>query len=143
MAEHTKHHGGPRHAHEFDRELNMKALVVFMIVIAAITVAAFWGMWIMGVGLKDHLAISDPPPYPITESADDLLPPLPRLQVQSYADWPALRDAQREQLETYAVTDGGAGKVRIPIEEAMRRAAEQGLPVFPALPADPADVTGN
>lgn len=138
MAEHskssTKHPSELRVASDFDRELNFRALIGFMVVIVVITAAAFWGMWAMGIGLKARMAVSDPPAYPMTENADGLLPPLPRLQVESYADWAAMREAMQTQLSSYAWTDQAAGKVRIPIEEAMRRVAANGLPEFPTPP---------
>lgn len=144
MAEHTKKTGGPRIASDFDRELNFKVLIGFLVVIAVVTIAAFWGMWMMGVGLQEHLATTDPPAYPLTESADGLLPPLPRLQTESYADWATMLETMETELASYAWADREAGKVRIPIEEAMRRVAESGLPEFPTPPsADPAPAAGS
>ena len=143
MAEHAHKTKEPRVSSEFDRELNFKALIGFMVVIVLITIASFWGMWVLGSGLEKRLAASDPPTSPLTETADALLPPLPRLQAASYTDWASMLEKMETDLASYAWTDRDAGKVRIPIDEAMRRVAENGLPVFPTSPsADPAPSAG-
>lgn len=118
----------------FDRELNYRVLFWFMAVITVITVGAFVGMWYMGIGFKDRMAAQDPPVSPLLEDPDRLVPPGPSLQVESYTDWAEMLEAHREHLSTYAWTNREKGKVRIPIEEAMRRVAENGLPEFPTPP---------
>lgn len=120
---------------QFDREISWKALAWSMGIIALITAGSFLGMWFLGVDFRDRMAESDAPAPLVAESRDELLPPEPRLQTTSYDDWAEMKAEHEEFLSTYAWTDRSRGKVRIPVEEAMRRIAEEGLPDFPAPPA--------
>lgn len=52
----------------------------------------------------------------------------PRLQVDETADINAYRAKQNLLLNEYAWIDKSAGTVRIPIEQAMKRLLERGLP---------------
>jgi hypothetical protein len=56
-------------------------------------------------------------------------PPTPRLQTQPFKDLYLLREHETEQLTGYGWVDKGAGVVRLPIDRAMERLLEQGLPV--------------
>ena len=53
----------------------------------------------------------------------------PRLQVDEAADYEAYLRQQKLLLETYAWADKNAGTVRMPVEQAMKRLLEIGLPV--------------
>lgn len=59
-------------------------------------------------------------------------PKPPALQVNAPADLERYLRAQDEILGTYGWVDRTAGRVRIPIREAMRLLAERGLPTGPA-----------
>lgn len=52
----------------------------------------------------------------------------PLLQVDPQADLEALRQSERQVLTSYGWVDRQAGIVRIPIEVAMKRMLEKGLP---------------
>jgi hypothetical protein len=58
-------------------------------------------------------------------------PPAPRLQVDPQADLRAFRQSQDARLSSYGWVDRDKGIVRIPIEEAMRKLARQGIPGWP------------
>jgi hypothetical protein len=60
--------------------------------------------------------------------AREALPPEPRLQISPPADMAALREHDRQVLETYGWVDRAHGVVRIPIEEAKKMVLRQGLP---------------
>jgi hypothetical protein len=68
--------------------------------------------------------VDDPDPKAIE-------PPAPRLQVTPERDLAALRAQEDAILASYAWIEKDRGIVRIPIEEAMRIVAENGLPTFP------------
>ena len=55
-------------------------------------------------------------------------PGLPRLQVDPAADLAALRLTAEMQLGSYGWVDKAAGIAHVPIEEAMHRVAQQGIP---------------
>lgn len=67
--------------------------------------------------------------------APTVVPPAPRLQSQPAQDLAAFRAAKQERLTTYGWVDQAHGVAHIPIDEAMKRIAERGLPDWPATPA--------
>src|SRR6056297_10349 len=111
---------------QFDREISWKAIGWSMGIITVITVASFLGMWFLGVDFRDRMAESDSPAPLVAESRDEILPPEPRLQTTSYDDCAEMKSEHEDFLSTYAWTDRSRGKVRIPVDEAMRRIAEDG-----------------
>jgi len=60
-----------------------------------------------------------------------ITPPEPRLQTAPAADLAAYLARERKLLDAYGWVDREHGVARIPIEEAMRRLAQQGIPEFP------------
>ena len=60
-----------------------------------------------------------------------IAPPAPRQQVTPSADLDAYLAREKARLNTYYWVDRDQGLVHIPIEEAMRRVAEHGIPGFP------------
>ena len=60
------------------------------------------------------------------------LPPEPRLQVTPKDDLVRLRAGEDATLGSYGWVDRSRGIVHIPIDEAMRRTAEQGIAGWPA-----------
>lgn len=138
MVEDPNAHIGQTRPDQFDREIGWKPVFWFMVVITVITAASFGTMWYFGLFMRDTMAQGDSPAPLVAESRDELLPPLPRLQTESYDDWSDMKAGHEEELSTYAWEDRARGTVRIPVDEAMRRIAEQGLPTFPA----PAPETG-
>lgn len=68
-------------------------------------------------------------PYPQIAAPEQPLPPEPRLQVSPTSDLAEMRERERFMLSTYGWADETSGIIRIPIEEAITRVAERGLPV--------------
>ena len=62
-------------------------------------------------------------------------PPLPRLEVSPPANLKLVRAAEDELLSSYGWIARPAGIVRIPIDRAMERLVEKGLPARSATPA--------
>jgi hypothetical protein len=60
-----------------------------------------------------------------------ITPPEPRLQTDPAADLASYTAKERKLLDSYGWVDRPRGIARIPIEEAMRRLARQGIPEFP------------
>jgi hypothetical protein len=58
--------------------------------------------------------------------------PVPRLQNDPAADMQALLAAERRRLDSVGWQDRDAGVVHIPIAQAMRALAQQGIPGWPA-----------
>lgn len=122
----------PKAPDQFDRELDFGWITKFMIVIGVVTVVAFASMWYLGVFLDQRLADAQPEGSPLLERGQTTLPPLPHLQVQSYADWAAMKAAQDHTLATYGWVDQAEGRVRVPVRDAMAEIAAYGLPTFAA-----------
>jgi hypothetical protein len=68
------------------------------------------------------------PQFPLAVGQENRLPPEPRLQTNPRQDLLDLRAAEETTLTTYGWVDKNAGIARIPIDEAMKRVVEKGLP---------------
>ena len=60
---------------------------------------------------------------------EERLPPEPRIQANPAADLKTLREQEDAVLTTYGWVDRPGGVVRVPIDVAMHKVLEQGLPV--------------
>lgn len=78
-------------------------------------------------GMRSYVAGMQPEP-PHMRFEEDRGAPSPRLQERPDLDLHEARAREDEILTTYAWVDKSRGVVRIPIDEAMRIIAEQGLP---------------
>ena len=58
----------------------------------------------------------------------EIIPPQPRLEASPQGDRIAIEAQAKARLEGYAWTDRAAGRVRIPIQRAMKIVADQGWP---------------
>ncbi|RKZ11913.1 hypothetical protein DRQ53_07095 [bacterium] len=122
----------PKAADQFDRELDFSWITKFMVALVLVTVGAFGTMWLMSTFIDDRMAASQPEGSPLLEPGQTTTPPLPHLQVSSYTDWTEMKAAHDHELATYGWIDQSAGRVRIPITNAMDDIAAHGLPVFEA-----------
>jgi hypothetical protein len=69
----------------------------------------------------------DPPPFPLPEANEPVVPPEPRLQESPEKDMDALRAREGSVLDGYGWVDKGAGIGRIPIERAIELTLNPGL----------------
>lgn len=60
-----------------------------------------------------------------------VLPPVPRLETEPAADLATLRASEDKRLDSYGWVDRQKGIVHIPIAEAMKRLAAEGIDGFP------------
>jgi hypothetical protein len=116
---------------QFDRELNLRGILGFLFGLVVVMLVVAGGMYLMSVGLKDHLEKSDPPPSPLPEANVHTLPPKPRLQTHPERELEEMRAEEDSVLYSYGWVDRDAGVVRVPIEEAMAWIAEHGVPAWP------------
>lgn len=79
--------------------------------------------------------------FPLTRGDVDrhlaITPPEPRLQTAPATDLANYMAKERKLLDSYGWVDREHGIARIPIEEAMRRLAQQGIPEFPRTARSP------
>ncbi len=102
------------------------ALTIFSIVVA-------WGYfrWLYRADMQARQATAPAVVHPA-----ERVPPEPRLQRVPFDDVRALRQGERELLDSYGFVDAQAGVTRIPIEEAMRLYVERAAAGRAAHPFD-------
>ena len=116
--------------HHERSDVSVYGIMVFGIGLLVSAVIIYLFIW----GLFDYFAGrttqgNRPLPAPAAWSVGEPVPPEPRLQVSPQDDLQTLRAAEDATLNNYGWVDRQTGKVRIPIEQAMQRLAERGLPV--------------
>jgi hypothetical protein len=92
-------------------------------------VAAGVAVWLLLIPFI--LALGYPQAAHDVAKAPTLRPPEPRLQIDEARDLRLYDAAKQARLSSYGWVDRGRGIVHIPIEEAMRRLADQGIPGWP------------
>ncbi len=120
---------------EFDRELDLRAIVWTLFGVTAMTVVSAVAMWGMVLGF--HRFDNRQPPYrsPIPEANRQAPPPEPRLQTSPPEDMRAMRESEDRILHHAAWADQRQGTVRLPIEVAIDVLARKGLPPAPPVAA--------
>lgn len=144
MSAHPHPHGElvNENVHHEESDINIRAIVTFIVVLAAIVLA----IDVLCIGLfKLFDKIEDktqPSVTPLTARAAtggaDF--PAPGLQTTPWADLIKLRAEETAFLHGYGWVDQTAGIGRIPIDRAKALLLEKGLPVRPEV-ADPAEGT--
>jgi hypothetical protein len=79
--------------------------------------------------------------FPLAAGQERRLPAAPRLQQFPENELYEFRQREEATLQQYGWIDRNAGRVQIPISEAMRLTVERGLPVRAQLPDVPATET--
>ncbi len=100
-----------------------------------------WPMWAVGASLLGTFVFLVIAPFVLmwvySSSVSDvsrkltIAPPGPRLQVDPEADLKAFRAKEERRLNTYYWVDKKNGIVHIPIDEAMKKLAAEGIGGFP------------
>jgi len=114
------------------RDVNIRVVALFALSFAVVLAGSLALMaWVFdllhvtpaGQGLRGA-PIAATPPYP----------PGPRLQTSPRQDFQELLRAEQAQLQSYGWVDRALGIVRMPIDRAMERVVEQGLPSWHEIP---------
>jgi hypothetical protein len=132
----------PGAAHEHS-DANVWIIVKFglWLVISAIVISAGMGL-LFGLFVKQSEETN--PQFPLAVGKDERLPAGPRLQQVPANEFVDFRTHEEAVLKNCGWVNKEAGVVRMPIEEAMRRAVASGLPTRAQQPASanlPADAT--
>jgi flagellar biosynthesis/type III secretory pathway M-ring protein FliF/YscJ len=132
MAEvHTPHaveeSGNPSVHHETS-DANVRGILMFAaaLIVAAIVIHLL--VWVLFRFMDAQQEANDSLQYPLAAQQETREPPEPRLQTNPREDLRELREQEHQVLSTYGWVDKNAGVVRIPIDEAMKRVVQQGLP---------------
>jgi hypothetical protein len=133
-------------AHEHS-DINVRAIIYFLVGLAAVTAVAFAAMGALFVVLDSRAARNDPIPSPVAPAAT----PMPAREESPYlgqSAGPKLitrepevlageRAKARKLLESGDWVDRQAGVARIPLAEAKKLLLHQGLPVRADAAVDP------
>lgn len=109
------------------RDVNVRVILwtgVIIIISAILIHAAVW--WLFTTFNRQEAHKARPPATLVNVRRQP--PPEPRLQADPPADLNQMRAVENSELHTYAWIDRQKGRVRIPIEQAMRLVAQRGLP---------------
>ena len=114
-----------------------------------------FGIWLLVAAVLVHFGLAfmygmlieqskdlQEPRYPLATASENRLPPQPRLQQFPRNDMYEFRVNEDAQMKGYGWVNKDAGIVHIPIDEAMRKIVEQGLPVRTPDAAQPAGTPG-
>jgi hypothetical protein len=133
MSSHQPH--GPLHnpdtAHE-TRDINLRAIVGFVVVLTVIVVAvdiAMWGLFkvFAHMEVKNDPIVTPLAPPPAPARGGPM--PSPGLQVTPWHDLKELKAAQTAYLQGYGWVDETTGIARVPIDKAKEMLLKKGLPV--------------
>ena len=116
-------------------EVDIKGILMFGAGLLALGFVVHLLVWGLFYFLQARESASQTAPVSRASGTRDPLPPEPRLQgLPGHSIHPIeeLREAREQEdrlLSTYGWVDQKTGIVRVPIEEAMKRLLERGLPV--------------
>ena len=116
------------HDERFDEELSSTGIIGFTVGVFAVTALVFLAMWFVNAGLLGWSERTVVDEAPLPELADAAPHTAPRLQAYPEDEMDQMRAAEDEDLASYRMLDAEAGIVQLPIDEAMRRIAESGMP---------------
>lgn len=130
MSQMDSHHGNqPLMPHHEEGDIQFGVIFKFVIYLTVfVAIVQVFTFYVMR-RIDNRMVAAQEIRYPLSVDQAQRLPPAPRLQTLPRAEMAALREAWRQGLEGYTWVDKNTGTVRIPIEIAMRRVLERGLPV--------------
>ena len=122
---------------------------------ASVWIIVKFGLWLavsaivihIGLGLMYRMLIEQSrevsaPRYPLAAAREPAQPPAPRLQQFPRNEIYEFRVQEEAKLHGYGWVDQNAGIVHIPIEEAMKKVLQQGLPARAQDAAQPVETPG-
>lgn len=130
----TSEHG--RDPIDYERtDVDTESVIHVGVVIGVVTILAAVLVLFLFNFLAERAREAEPPNPPLARHEQGRQPPEPRLQEAPFKDIAALRAEEAALLDGYGWVDEPAGIARIPIEEAMRVVAANGLPRWSVSPA--------
>ncbi len=110
-----------------ERDVSPRPILLAGLVLAVGLVLFGAGTWVLLRHYAGRETRRSPPPNPIAAALGEPIPPEPRLQDRPVLDLRQLRAQEDAQLNGYGWVDPAAGRVRIPIEQAMELVVAHGL----------------
>ena len=132
---HAAHSANPAdnpEVHHEESDVNIRGILMFgaALIVAAIVIHLVVGALFKYFDIRE--ARQATPEYPLAAAQENRLPPEPRLQTNPRQDLADLRAREDQALAGYSWVDRNAGIVRIPIDEAIKKTLERGLPARPS-----------
>jgi hypothetical protein len=123
-------------AEQSRKDVNVGALYKFLLGMGVVCALVLVGMWVEFAYLDSASKAEDPQLSPLAVKPDQP-PAAPALQTNEPEDLLKVRNEEDGILHSYAWVDKNKGIVRIPVEEAMNKVAQQKdlQNVAPAPPA--------
>jgi hypothetical protein len=113
-------------------DINVRAIIWFIVVLTAIVLSMNVSMWAMFRVLQHFERKYEPAITPLARPAGEQ-PPEPRLQTTPWTDLKTFRASQQDHLNGYGWVDEKLGVARIPISKAKEMLLQKGIPVRPEL----------
>jgi len=151
MADELKHHEHTPEMEYEHQDMSPRSVYAFLIGLAAAGILVYFGLWGFYNFLEAHEKQRQTPQNPMVQPATTetrVVPPdeykkfpQPRLERNERLEINEFLLQEEQTLNSYGWVDQKAGIIRIPIERAMQRIVQQGLPTTPKIgTAPPAEV---
>jgi hypothetical protein len=111
----------------FDREINVRAIVVSGIALAVVCLVAALLMWWLLKGFEHYDEKRDVRLSPVELAHPQPPPPAPLLQRDPVTDMTEMREREDRELNQAAWVDRQQGVVRLPVEDAIDIVAARGV----------------
>ena len=111
----------------FDREINLRAIVLSGIALVVVTVVAALLMWWLLKGFELYDEKRDVRLSPVELAHPQAPPPAPLLQRDPVADMTGMREREDRELSQAAWVDRQGGVVRLPVADAIDIVAARGV----------------
>jgi hypothetical protein len=111
----------------FDREINVRAIVLSGIALVVVSVVASLLMWWLLKGFERYDEKRDVRLSPIEKAHPQAPPPAPVLQTDPVTDMTAMREREERELNQAAWVDRQQGLVRLPVADAIDVVAARGV----------------
>jgi hypothetical protein len=119
------HAAEPRHE---ESDVNIRAILAFGASLVIATAIICFLVWLLFAYFQSRESSTVSRDFPLAAEQQNRMPPEPRLQTDPKGDLRDLRQREDALLSSYGWIDKDRGVVRIPIEEAMKRTIQRGLP---------------
>jgi hypothetical protein len=114
--------------HHEESDVDIRGIFAFGIALTFLTIVIYLVVGVLFKYLDMREQRQPMPEYPLAATKENRLPPEPRLQTHPRQDLADLRSREEQALTGYSWVDRNAGIVRIPIDEAIKKTLERGLP---------------
>jgi hypothetical protein len=128
---HSHDRASDEHDHHEGSDVSTGPVFKFLAYLALFAAIVHGLIWLMMGYFQSQTAEAQRVQYPMA-IGQEREPPAPRLQVEPRLEYHDYETRERDRLEHYRWLDKAAGTVRVPIDKAMQRVVQEGIPTRPA-----------